>query len=129
MITKPLVHEVVRHTIIPAIPSISQFASSVATKCLSFGVPCAIGVAASSFGPNTNRALGTPRGGGSSSNLDLERVGLRLSSLAEYCVISSLILGAIIGELEIVPTFFSTVNGLSALQLFLTSFFFFCRYL
>jgi hypothetical protein len=48
-------------------------------------------------------ALATLRGGAGNGNLvDLERVDLRLNSLEEYCVIASIMLGAVIGTFYLV---------------------------
>jgi hypothetical protein len=124
MISNPLVTKIVQYALIPAVPSVAQFASSVVTKCVTYGVSCAIGATLS---PQIEmNPLTTLRGGANGNLLDLERVDLRLSSLEQYCVVASIILGAVIGK----RCFWFTVGLLSFGHLkLLLSFAYIYRYL
>ena len=75
----------IKQTMVHAVPSLAQFTATVARKSVAFGVPA---VAANL------RGFELLRGGGTS--VDLDRADIRLSSLEEYCVIASIILGAVI---------------------------------
>ena len=83
MIVHPVVTTAVKTAMVQAIPSLAQFSSMVAKKAVAVGVPA---VAAA-----TVPAL---RGG--AVVVDLDRADIRLDSLEQYCVIASIILGAVI---------------------------------
>ena len=84
MISNLAVTTVIKHALIPVIPSLAQFSASVATKCVTYGASSAL-----TF---------VHLRGGDAPALDLDRVDLRLGSLEQYCVIASIILGATIGK-------------------------------
>jgi hypothetical protein len=108
MIITPFVTNAIQNALIPAVPSVSQFTSTVVSKFIIYAVPGAVGAVISSS-PSMN-ALVKLRGGAATGNLvDLERVDLRLNSLEEYCVIASIILGAVIGMFPLAFTvYFAT---------------------
>jgi hypothetical protein len=82
LLISPAVATALESTLITSVPSLAQFTSTAATKCVAFGLPAV-----------ATAALGA-RGGA----VDLERVDLRLDSLEQYCVIASIILGSMIGK-------------------------------
>jgi hypothetical protein len=102
MVIHPVVTNVIQSTLIPAVPILAQFASTVGAKCVAFGFPCVIGASLSAHSSTGGTAAGrigalaTLRGG-ANNLVDLERVELRLNSMEEYCVIASIIMGAVIG--------------------------------
>ena len=96
-----MVTQVVQRAILPSIIpslSISQFASSVGVKVATLCAAKSMGAAMFRTTPAQNCATAiTDLRGGAASKIDLDRVDLRLNSLEEYCVIASIILGAVIG--------------------------------
>ena len=70
----------IKQVMVHASPSIAQFSTTVAKKAVTFGLPA---------------AAASIRGGGGIV-VDLDRADIRLDSLEQYCVIASIILGAVI---------------------------------
>ena len=89
------------------IPALSgpTFWNGVASQCLSYGVACAIGKSfqGTEMLNNNNEKFApflTIRGGAAvpAPVFDLDRAGFRLYSIEQYCIVSSLLMGAAIGK-------------------------------
>jgi hypothetical protein len=116
MITKAVAPSIMKEIGL-LLPSVSQFSSGVFSKCVAFGISCAVtdvsSVASSttvdaapenSVSNNANRHNLMMIRGGSDSMVDMERVGFRLSSIGQYAIVSSILLGALIemyGDIKI----------------------------
>ena len=103
-----LVQTVAKSTI-PTLSSAPTLWNGVALQCLSYGISCAVGN--KSFQGTTDIVLNekfapflTIRGGanigaaGAAPILDIDRAGFRLSSIEQYCIVSSILMGAAIGK-------------------------------
>ena len=95
-----LVQTVAKSTM-PAL-SVPTFWNGVASQCLSYGVACAIGKSFQGTEALNNKFAPflTIRGGAAAPVplLDIDRASFRLSSIEQYCIVSSLLMGAAIGK-------------------------------
>jgi hypothetical protein len=106
MTINSIVEHILSNKLRTELSPISQLASGIAViDCIRFGV-LRVGVTVrdaadefSTFEQNGQklRECVSLRGGDGDVAIDFDRVGLRLDSLDEYCVIASIILGAVIG--------------------------------
>lgn len=102
MLPNAVATSVIQQTL-QSLPSTPQFASSVVSKCMAFGLPCIFktclhpaGVSGASD-PQNPLSL---RGGSATQQVDMERAGFRLNGIEQYCLVSSILLGALAGMLS-----------------------------
>jgi hypothetical protein len=101
-VTKTIIQQTVQF-----VPSIPQFASGVLSKCVAFALPCIVSAflhPSAVANPGATQDAFLAFRGGNEYKVDMERAGFRLSGIEQYCLISSILLGALTGT-SMVPIF------------------------
>jgi hypothetical protein len=94
-VTKTIIQQTVQF-----VPSIPQFASGALSKCVAFGLPCIVSASrhpSAMANPGATQDALLVLRGGNGRKVNMERAQFRLSGIEQYCLISSILLGALTG--------------------------------